>query len=191
MNEITNYLIRMLIDMTLALPVAIVWRLIAFYLCRKTARKSTVWHEIFSVLFAAIVAGILSQTIFVQLGQGSGLHGDNRINLIPLKIISVCIGVDNFSFTLINIFGNIAVFVPLGFFLPLLWRRFDRLLPTVLACSLFSLLIEVIQYPLHRGTDIDDLILNTLGALFGYLIFGCFRRVLPAAVLRCKVNINK
>lgn len=190
MNEITYYLIRMLIDMAYALPAAVVWRLIATFLRKKTARRSTVWHEILSMLFVIIVAGILSQTIFVQLGHGE-LHGDNRLNLIPFKIISVCIGIDDFSFTMINIFGNIAVFAPLGFLLPLLWHRFERLLPTVLTCSLFSLLIEVIQYPLHRGTDIDDLILNTVGALVGYLIFRVFRRAFPAAALRCKVNIKK
>ena len=61
--------------------------------------------------------------------------------------------------------------VPLGFLLPLWWRDYQRLAPTVVAGAGLSLLIEVSQLMNGRATDIDDLIANTLGALAGYLLW--------------------
>ena len=42
---------------------------------------------------------------------------------------------------------------------------------TILIGTLLSLFIEVIQIFIKRGTDIDDVILNTIGVLVGWLIF--------------------
>ncbi|MBS5873666.1 MAG: VanZ family protein [Clostridiales bacterium] len=42
--------------------------------------------------------------------------------------------------------------------------------------------------PLDRGTDIDDLLLNTLGAVLGYLLFLLIRRLWPALVEKCRVR---
>ncbi|WP_052254632.1 VanZ family protein [Salinicoccus sp. YB14-2] len=63
---------------------------------------------------------------------------------------------------------NIILFIPFGFFLYILTRRV--LLTTVLAC-LVSILIEVLQYvlPIGRISNIDDVILNTLGGIIGML----------------------
>ena len=66
---------------------------------------------------------------------------------------------------------NVVMLVPLGFLLPLWWRDYQRLAPTVVAGAGLSLLIEVSQLMNGRATDIDDLIANTLGALAGYLLW--------------------
>ena len=70
-----------------------------------------------------------------------------------------------------NLGGNLLGFVPLGIFLPLLFRRL-RLFPAVIA-SVFtvSLGYELIQLSTGLGVfDVDDLILNTAGGIIGFII---------------------
>lgn len=73
---------------------------------------------------------------------------------------------------------NILMTVPLGVLLPLCWRQYQRFPRALAAGFLTSLTIELSQMFCFRATDIDDLILNTLGAALGFflgkLIFGRF-----------------
>ncbi|MEX1308218.1 MAG: VanZ family protein [Eubacteriales bacterium] len=78
-------------------------------------------------------------------------------------------------------FANIIMFIPLGIFLPLLFRKLDRLAKVTLVGFVFSLAIELSQlvvmmlfYASQRVFDIDDLIANTLGAAIGYIIYAFF-----------------
>ncbi len=72
----------------------------------------------------------------------------------------------------VNLLGNVVMFVPLGFFLPVLFpkqRSFKWFLPSF---CLIILLIEVIQLFTLRGScDIDDFILNCIGGCIGYGIY--------------------
>ena len=61
------------------------------------------------------------------------------------------------------------MFIPFGFIIPLLWNISNRRVIIIGFC--ISLFIEISQLFLSRGTDVDDLILNTLGVLFGLIIF--------------------
>jgi len=69
---------------------------------------------------------------------------------------------------------NILLFVPIGILLPLLWQRFQRWYAVVLTGAGLSLLIELSQLFTYRVTDIDDLMMNTLGALVGYISYLVF-----------------
>ena len=69
------------------------------------------------------------------------------------------------------------MFIPLGFLLPFLWKKYQKLTPTLLFGFLFSLFIELSQLITLRATDIDDLIANTLGALIGYLIWKIYMKI--------------
>ena len=82
--------------------------------------------------------------------------------------------------------GNVGMFLPIGFFTALLWRR-GCLWSSALAGFLASLSIETIQLFIDRGTDLDDLILNTVGAAAGYLLYRLLRAIAPgfAAKFTC------
>jgi glycopeptide antibiotics resistance protein len=72
-----------------------------------------------------------------------------------------------------NTLGNIALFLPLGIMLPLLFNRFRSLKRVILLAAFLSLSIETIQFfsaffGNFRSVDIDDVLLNTLGAWVGY-----------------------
>ena len=79
--------------------------------------------------------------------------------------------------------GNIGMFLPIGFFTALLWRR-GRLWRSTLVGFLASLSIETLQLFVNRSTDVDDLILNTVGAAAGYLLYRLVRAVAPRAIAK-------
>ena len=65
---------------------------------------------------------------------------------------------------------NMIMTVPLGVLLPLAFQKYRRFTPTLLAGFFTSLTIEILQLFCFRATDIDDLILNTLGAALGFFL---------------------
>ena len=79
---------------------------------------------------------------------------------------------------LFMLLGNIIMFMPLGFFPALLWRRW-RWWKSLLAGFCTSASIEFIQFFIGRSTDIDDVILNTTGALAGFWVFCLLRGIFP------------
>ncbi|MCR1842869.1 VanZ family protein [Murimonas intestini] len=71
-----------------------------------------------------------------------------------------------------NIFGNVLAFVPFGAILPVINRRTRSFLLIFLLSMEFSLMVETIQLIFKVGSfDVDDIILNTLGGVIGYLCF--------------------
>ena len=78
---------------------------------------------------------------------------------------------------LINVAGNVAVFVPLGFALPVLFERIHSFGQVLILSFAISLLAETMQLVLRVGCfDVDDLFLNTVGGCIGYLGYRILRR---------------
>ena len=98
----------------------------------------------------------------------------NSMNLIPFKtIIGYMRFTNNTSIRIIitNIVGNIIACMPFAFFLPLLFKRQNNLKFFTLTMILIVLIIELLQFITLSGSfDIDDLILNVLGAIIFYMI---------------------
>lgn len=85
-----------------------------------------------------------------------------------------------------NLFGNVIIFIPFGFFLPMA-SRYRSLLGTVFYSFGLSLCVETFQLFSRVGSfDVDDLLLNTIGGLAGYIIF-----VICAAIRRRHVTKKK
>lgn len=71
-----------------------------------------------------------------------------------------------------NLFGNVLLFVPLGFLLPILFSKARRFSMTIIWTMLASLTIELTQRGTRLGSfDVDDLILNVLGGAIGYAVW--------------------
>jgi glycopeptide antibiotics resistance protein len=76
-----------------------------------------------------------------------------------------------------NIIGNIALLIPIGFLVPLLWERINTLKAIVTFSALCSFSIETIQYVLTIGVfDIDDIIYNVTGSLIGFYMLRASKR---------------
>ncbi|MCR4956633.1 MAG: VanZ family protein [Lachnospiraceae bacterium] len=79
---------------------------------------------------------------------------------------------------IINLGGNVVGFIPFGYLLPRWNNRFDRFYMTCGCCFSFSLTVEVIQLVTRVGCfDVDDVFLNTLGGILGYILYACHRSV--------------
>lgn len=72
---------------------------------------------------------------------------------------------------LVNIVGNVLVFIPFGW-LGLFFRKFNKLIPAAFSFLVIISLIETLQYFTGRGiADIDDVLLNSIGMLIGFILF--------------------
>ena len=77
-----------------------------------------------------------------------------------------------FYHCVINLSGNLLLFVPIGYFLPRLWPALRNFFLFLLTCSLAIILVELLQLVTLLGSlDVDDLSLNLLGMSLGYLLF--------------------
>lgn len=96
----------------------------------------------------------------------------NSHNFIPFKTIIYYLFLAdiNFNMRVENLAGNIIGFAPFGFILPLLSKRFQLFKKVTIATFCLSLTFELIQFFFKFGSfDVDDLILNTLGGVLGYI----------------------
>lgn len=123
---------------------------------------------LFTALFAAYLLLLLYLTFFSKYyGRG---EVQRSISIFPFRTISEFLTSGyNFRIIITNLVGNIVAFMPMGFLLPIAFSRLDKF-HKVLVISLFAtLMIEVSQYISGVGaSDIDDVILNLLGAVIGY-----------------------
>jgi glycopeptide antibiotics resistance protein len=79
---------------------------------------------------------------------------------------------------LLNLIGNTTMFIPLGIVWPSVFKKLDTHSKVIAAGVGVTLTIEILQLPFFgRATDIDDLILNSLGFLMGYGIYLLVRKL--------------
>jgi glycopeptide antibiotics resistance protein len=98
-----------------------------------------------------------------------------KSNLVPFKTLSGFVfRFDHYNFDtwFYNTFGPFIIFIPLGFLLPYVFLNLKTLKITLCFSFLLSICIEVMQFVTKLGVlDIDDIILNSGGAAFGFFIF--------------------
>ncbi|WP_033543871.1 VanZ family protein [Planococcus sp. CAU13] len=160
------------------------------------APEKKVIHKIGMVLFGIYAAAVLGQLIvfrlmylifsndpynrYFSIPQGtSGFFNlkawEWNTNIVPFHSIYTYItGAQNFNLNIVidNTLGNILIFIPLGIFLMLLFRRFNTIGKVAMAAFVLTVSIEITQFFLRVGRfDVDDIILNTLGAVIGAVIY--------------------
>ena len=92
-----------------------------------------------------------------------------KLNLIPFVHLTEY---DSKKELLLNVIGNTAMFIPSGIVLSSIYKKLNSVCKVIGVGALISLCIEIIQLPFfERTSDIDDLLLNTLGVAIGYLIY--------------------
>jgi glycopeptide antibiotics resistance protein len=128
------------------------------------------YRIIAATLFLLYLSYLVYLTFFShRYGRG---YVHRSINLHPFRTIAeYAVASYNRNIIVTNLFGNIAAFAPLGFLLPLIGgRKAAGVFKIVLAAAGVSVAVETFQYLLGVGAaDIDDVILNTVGGILGYL----------------------
>ena len=126
-----------------------------------------------AVLFVIYIVLLMYFLFFSEsYGRAAGAERTYRYNLVPFLEIRRFWNYRGQLGTLAlftNIFGNVLGFIPYGFFLPVVVNRRRCGLWIVLSGFCISLVVELIQLGTRVGCfDVDDLLLNTLGAALGY-----------------------
>jgi glycopeptide antibiotics resistance protein len=99
-----------------------------------------------------------------------------HVNLQPMLMFK------QFKLSSEQVIGNSIMLLPLGIYIPLLFRRLSGFLSVFFICLLVSVCIELMQLiTSYRSTDIDDVILNTVGAIAGYCIYLLFRSMITGS----------
>ena len=127
-----------------------------------------------------VYCGLMLFLLFLQrspqLGVGYAETLKSHLNLIPGVTIHRFLNVWNTPVyhraAIVNLIGNVIMFFPLGFCLPWVFERLRRLWKTLLVSAGVIILVETIQLVTLLGhCDVDDLILNLIGATVGYLLW--------------------
>ncbi|MDO5714172.1 MAG: VanZ family protein [Tissierellia bacterium] len=93
------------------------------------------------------------------------------INLIPFRTIRNYHNYVSGFVAWANLWGNIILFIPYGFGLPLFWRKFRSFKKVLGTLFLSCFVIEFIQFFVGRSVDIDDVLLNMLGGCIGFFLW--------------------
>jgi len=103
-------------------------------------------------------------------------------NLVPLRTLAIYWRNLGSEFWMRNLFGNLALLLPLGLLGPTALPALDRWWRVALVALLLSIAIELIQLAVpDRSADIDDVIVNLTGALLGFAMLTLLRRVRRAS----------
>ena len=158
-QELLGYFLIGIIGMAI---LAVCYLPIYFIMRKRMPLLRQIAYFLFVVCVLVIsTATFLDWVITCLLNGRAILATEHSLNLIPFRFITQTI-------------ANILMFLPLGFIFPVAFKKARTFYKTTICMLLFSFLIEFIQYFIGRSADIDDLILNTLGAMLGYFIFYIF-----------------
>ncbi|GIO28666.1 VanZ family protein [Ornithinibacillus bavariensis] len=166
--------------------------LLVYALIRLIQKKKHVkiYREIINMLLIAYVECLLYLTLFPA--NGTSTPSLASINLIPFRTINLYINFQgDFSLQIINLLGNIVVFIPIGIFIVLFIKKATFIHSLLIGIG-STLFIEVMQLVLSingvisRSFDVDDLLLNTIGVLIGYFMAILLRAYLKRADSRIR-----
>lgn len=153
--------------------IAIVALIFASSFCVWQLRKKNV-SKIPVILFSIYIFALIMVT-FIANPSSNGITAPlyERINLTPIINIINAITF-NIQYAYIQLVLNIILFIPLGLFLPIIFRHLRSCPKTVLIAGAVTLVIELCQWLLpfsNRIFDLDDIVCNVIGALVGYSIW--------------------
>lgn len=164
----------------IGIPILIIMEILRYRKTKLSKKKFINYKEISMVIFSIYIMSLVAITLLPLYTLS---HSRAAANVIPVlntirDITTTRADMANYmtKFWIVNILGNLVLLVPLAAISPIIFKKFRKLKSTVILCFLVSTLIEFLQYLSGflgnpRSADIDDVILNTLGALIGFLIF--------------------
>ncbi|PKM95486.1 MAG: VanZ family protein [Firmicutes bacterium HGW-Firmicutes-1] len=133
------------------------------------------------VLLFYLYLFFLAYLLFLSPSFGRTLGVPREYNLLPFKTISNYIIYRDYVNTktlIINIIGNVVAFMPMGFFVPILFRKKRSFWKVILFSACVSLIVELLQFKFVVGSfDVDDIILNTFGGAIGFVIYNLLYRI--------------
>ncbi|HIR87711.1 MAG TPA: VanZ family protein [Candidatus Fimimorpha faecalis] len=138
---------------------------------KQKSRIRVIW----CILFVVYLAVLIYLLLFAKLMGREQIGRTYSYNLELFKEIKRFLnntGTLGIRSVLLNLVGNVIGFMPLGFLLPLAFSRVRGIIFMTLISFTTTLVIETCQLVSCTGSfDVDDLLLNTIGGILGYLIY--------------------
>lgn len=166
---------------SLALPFYISALPIIFIHILLTSEKRSLLNIGFNVKEKIFTLGLILSILFVlgiTIGNNSPINLENltssSLNIIPFKGLhfQYIFALTGDIHSIINLFGNILVFIPLGFFLSVYYKDDSKAnFKVIIIAIILTFSIEYLQLFMGRASDITDIILNTSGVYLGRLLF--------------------
>lgn len=165
----------------LMLVVTILWILVRGICAFKN--KHIDWKYEFKLVSVYICIAVINRFVYFPMkrvyGQIGALALDTTrvypfwVNLVPIIPLA-----EVYDGWIINIIGNIIMFIPVGICWPWCFAELDTFRKVVLAGLLYTALIEISQLPFYgRCSDINDILLNAIGVAIGAAIFFGIKRI--------------
>ncbi|MGN0328952.1 MAG: VanZ family protein [Lachnospira sp.] len=158
--------------------------------------KKGKFHLVFKwIVFIVYMMCLIYLVFFAESMGRTHVQQGYVYNLEPLKEIKrfwkyIFSGEQIGLASRLNIFGNVIAFIPFGMCLPLISDHRVKFITTLLYTFALSLIIELVQLISKVGSfDVDDLLLNCLGGVIGYLICFIFHRLRMKNVARKKEGL--
>ena len=126
---------------------------------------------------------VIARFVYFPMGLENGhikplIFDASRILPIWFNLVPIVHLFDVYDGWIVNILGNIAMFIPVGIFWPFCFKKLDNIWKAILAGAGFTLFIEISQLVFYdRCSDVDDLILNTAGVVAGAVIYFAVRKL--------------
>ena len=120
------------------------------------------------VKFNGSINDLINQVNTIRWNRTFGIW---NANLIPFRTITDLVKHMHSMWAIKSLLANIIAFIPWGFFLPHLYKRYYKFVRFLFLSFIFVVFIELFQFITMLGYfDIDDILLNLTGCLIGYLI---------------------
>lgn len=128
-----------------------------------------------------LLIGIIYLLLLYQLVTNVDFNSSQGgFNIIPFKEITRY-ELSSTQFY-INVVGNILLFIPFGYIVAA-YIKPKKIWTNMIIAIIVSSTIELVQLKIGRSFDVDDILLNTLGCIIGFLIFVAWQAIerhLPA-----------
>lgn len=144
------------------------------------------WSKLLFAVYCVIMLWLLYGQRIGQTGTGSYWQRlESQLVYTPFETIQRFLWVLRHStnasqirHAVVNLGGNVIMFVPLGFFVPCIWQKPRKFGWHILAMALTIVVIELTQlFTLLGSCDVDDLLLNLVGTTLGYLLYLLWLRI--------------
>lgn len=153
-------------------------------------KRVSLRKHVLSFLFFIYCVAVISVTLFPLPVQKSVIeirrspnYPNREHNFMPIADLLKIVKLADFRTATKIIGGNILLFIPLGLLLPVLTSKLNSLKAIILCGFLGSCIIEGLQLLIscllgfnYRSVDVDDIILNTFGAVIGFWLL---RLIMP------------
>lgn len=173
-EEILGYFLIGFVGMA---GLAIIYLPVYFTLRKRVALSRQIAYFLLGACILVILEATVLDSLILRIMDGGGILAQRRaLNVVPFHFLTETWSMsDQKKYT--QTLANIIMFVPPGFFFPLAVKSVRKVRKTTVFLMFFSFSIEFVQYLIGRSADIDDLMLNTLGGIIGYLIFCIFSNI--------------